>query len=56
MKLKSTSILAGILTLAMISVPLAAQACGDKDQSNSDSNLPEGTETSFTVGENSYSS
>ena len=54
MKLKSTSILAGILTLAMVAVPLTAQACGDKNRTNSDSNVPEGTETSFTA-EDSFS-
>lgn len=56
MKLKSTTIFAGILTLAMVAAPLAAQACGDKDKGNSESNLPEGTETSFTVEDNSFSS
>lgn len=54
MKLKSTSILAGVLTLAAIAIPFAAQACGDKDNANSDSNLPESTETTQNVEENGY--
>ena len=53
MKLKSTSIFAGILALAVVAAPLAAQACGDKDR-GSESNLPEGTETSSVV-DSSYS-
>ena len=53
MKLKSRSVFAGILTLALVAAPIAAQACGDKDKGNSESNLPEGTETSFTVKDNS---
>ena len=56
MKLKYTSIFAGILTLAMVAAPLAAQACGDKDNNTSESDLPEGTETSFTIEDNSFSS
>ena len=47
MKFKSTSIFAGILALALVAAPLTAQACGDKDRGNSESNLPEGTETSY---------
>ena len=50
MKLKSTSIFAGILALAVVAAPLTAQACGDKERSQS--NLPEGTETSLTVEDN----
>ena len=56
MKLKSTSIFAGILALALVAAPLAAQACGDKDNNTSESDLPEGTETSFTIEDNSFSS
>ncbi len=56
MKLKYTSILAGILTLAMVAAPLAANACGDKNQTNSESDLPEGTETSQILEDNSSSS
>ena len=52
MKFKSTSIFAGVLALALVAAPLTAQACGDKDQRDSDSNLPEGTETSFTIEDN----
>ena len=48
MKLKYTSIFAGILALAVVAAPLTAQACGDKDR-ESESNLPEGTETSLTI-------
>ena len=55
MKFKFTSILAGILTLALVAVPLTAQACGDKDKGDSESNLPEGTETSLTVENSSFS-
>ncbi|MEM7594897.1 MAG: hypothetical protein AAF383_25945 [Cyanobacteria bacterium P01_A01_bin.83] len=55
MKFKSTSIFAGFLALALVAAPIAAQACGDKDQNNSESDLPAGTETSFTVEENSFS-
>ena len=54
MKLKSTSILAGILTLGAIAMPFAAQACGDKNNANSDSNLPESTETAQNVSESGY--
>ena len=53
MKFKSTSVFAGILALALVAAPLTAQACGDKDRGNSESNLPEGAETSFTVEDNS---
>ena len=49
MKFKSTSVFAGILALALVAAPIAAQACGDKDGRNSESNLPEGTETSSVV-------
>lgn len=52
MKFKSTSVFAGILALALVAAPLTAQACGNKE-GNSESNLPEGTETSFTVEDNS---
>ena len=52
MKLKSTTIFAGILTLAMVAAPLAAQACGDKDKNTSESDLPEGTDTSLTIEDN----
>ena len=48
MKFKSISIFAGILAL-VVAAPIAAQACGDKDGRNSESNLPEGTETSSVV-------
>ncbi|WP_319422779.1 hypothetical protein [Pleurocapsa sp. FMAR1] len=57
MKLKSTSIFAGILTLALIAAPLTAQACGgNKDKDTSGSNAPDRNETSLTVEENSFSS
>ena len=56
MKLKSKSILAGILTLGMVIIPLTAQACGDKDKNTSESNVPEGTEINFTTPDNSISS
>ena len=52
MKLKSTTLFAGILTLAMVAAPLAAQACGDKDKNTSESDLPEGTDTSLTIEDN----
>ena len=52
MKLKSTTIFAGILTLAVVAAPLAAQACGDKDKNTSESDLPEGTDTSLTIEDN----
>lgn len=55
MKFKSTSILAGILTLAMVAAPLTAQACNDKDRTSSESDLPEETETSWTVEDGSLS-
>ena len=54
MRFKSRSIFAGILTLALVAAPIAAQACGDKDNNTSESDLPAGTETSFTVEENSF--
>lgn len=54
MKLKSTSIFAGILALALVAAPLTAQACGDKEK-NSESNLPEGTESSLTVEDSRFS-
>jgi len=53
MNIKSTSIFAGILALALVAAPLTAQACGDKDK-GSESNLPEGTQSSF-VEDNSVS-
>ena len=53
MKLKFTSVFAGILTLALVAAPLAAQACGDKNKNTSESEFPEETETSFTVEDNS---
>ena len=53
MKFKSTSIFAGILALAFVAAPIAAQACGDKDK-GSESNLPEDTERSSVV-DSSYS-
>lgn len=56
MKLKYTSILASIMAIAFVAVPLTAQACGDKDRNTSESNTPEGTETSLTVEDNSFSS
>ena len=56
MKFKSTSIFAGILALAFVAAPLTAQACGDKDKGNSETNVPEGTESSLTVEDNSFSS
>ncbi|MEM8721563.1 MAG: hypothetical protein AAGE84_20090 [Cyanobacteria bacterium P01_G01_bin.39] len=55
MKFKSRSIFAGVLALALVAAPIAAQACGDKDQNTSESDLTEGAETSFTVEENSFS-
>ena len=48
MKFKSTSVFASILALALVAAPIAAQACGDKE-AGSESNLPEGTETSSVV-------
>lgn len=56
MKLKPTSIFAGFLALALVAAPIAAQACGDKDNNTSESELPEGTETSLTIEDNSFSS
>ena len=56
MKLKFASILAGILTLTMVVAPMAAQACGNKDRNTSESDLPEGTETSLTVEDDSFAS
>ncbi|WP_019506063.1 hypothetical protein [Pleurocapsa sp. PCC 7319] len=55
MKIKLMPILAGFITLSLVAVPLTAQACsgGDKDKSTSESNLPEQTESSFTVEESS---
>ena len=55
MKLKYTSIFASIMALALIAAPLTAQACGDKDRNTSESDVPEGTETSLTVEDNSFS-
>ena len=52
MKLKSTSIFAGILALAVVAAPLTAQACGDKDGNTSESDLSQETETSLTVEDN----
>lgn len=52
MKLKSTSIFAGVLALALVAAPLTAQACGDKDRNTSESDVPEGTQTSLTVEDN----
>ena len=52
MKLKSTSIFAGILALALVAAPLTAQACGDKDRNTSESDVPEGTQTSLSVEDN----
>ena len=54
MKFKSKAIFAGILTLSLIAAPIAAQACGDKSRDDSESNLPEDTETSFTQKDNSF--
>ena len=56
MKFKSTSIFAGVLALALVAAPIAAQACGDKDKNTSESDLPEGTDTSLTIEDNSSSS
>ena len=55
MKLKSTSIFAGVLALALVAAPIAAQACGDKDKNTSESNLPEGSEASLTIESNEFS-
>lgn len=56
MKLKSTSIFAGILTLALVAAPLTAQACGgNKGQGATETNAPDQTETSTSV-EDSFSS
>lgn len=54
--IKSTSIFAGVLALAIVIAPLTAQACGDKDGNTSESDLSQETETSFTVENNSFSS
>ncbi|MBE9048484.1 hypothetical protein IQ255_29580 [Pleurocapsales cyanobacterium LEGE 10410] len=57
MKLKSTSIFAGILTLALVAAPLTAQACsGNKERGTSETNVPDQTETSVTIEENNLSS
>lgn len=55
MKLKPTSVFAGIVALALVAAPIAAQACGDKDKNTSDSNLPEEAETSLTVEKDDFS-
>lgn len=52
MNIKSMPFFAGVLTLAFVVVPLAAQACdGSKDKSTSDSDLTEQTQTSVLVEE-----
>ena len=55
MKFKYTSIFAGILALALVAAPLTAQACGDKERGDSETNLPEGTQTSFTIEDDNFS-
>ena len=55
MKFKSTSIFAGIFALVLLAAPLTAQACGDKDKGNSESNLPEGSQSSFTIEDSTSS-
>lgn len=56
MKLKAISFWTGLLTLAVVIAPLAAQACSgaDKDENTSDSNLPEQTQTSVIVEQSSF--
>ncbi|MDJ0532933.1 MAG: hypothetical protein QNJ70_10640 [Xenococcaceae cyanobacterium MO_207.B15] len=58
MKLKVMPFLAGVLTLAFVAAPLAAQACsGTKREANTpDSNFPQQTQTSVTVEGNSFTS
>ena len=49
---------ASILTLAVVVAPIAAQACngGNKDKSTYDSDVPEQTQSSVVVDENTFAS
>ena len=58
MKLKLMPLFASILTLAVVVAPIAAQACngGNKDKSTYDSDVPEQTQSSVVVDENTFAS
>ena len=56
MKSKFGAIFSGILALAIVAAPLTAQACGDKDKDNAESNLPEGSQSSFTIESDRFDS
>ena len=54
MKLKLMPLFASVLTLAVVASPLAAQACNgsNKDKNTSESDVPEQTQSSVVVKEN----
>ena len=58
MKLKLMPFFAGVLTLALVAAPLAAQACNgaDKNKNAPESNLPEQTQSSVTVEQTTFAS